>query len=263
MGRIITLLTDFGTQDGYVGVMKGVMASLCPAALMIDLTHNIPPQDLYAARFNLLNAVPYFPADTIHVVVVDPGVGTTRRAIAVETTGGVLVGPDNGVMSGVFQQSPIRQAVELTNSRYWRGSKPSSTFHGRDIFAPMAAHLATGVSLGELGRAIDPSTLVELGLPPLVKSDNCLKGTLQYIDHFGNSITTIPGGVVDDAPWQIAIGDAVMPLKMAYGQVNPGQPLALIGSHGWVEIAVNQGNAAAQLTLKIGDDVILTWGNLG
>jgi len=233
---MITLLTDFGTQDAYVGVMKGVMASICPDVQTIDLTHTIPPQDLYAARFNLLNAVPYFPADTIHLVVVDPGVGTTRRGIAVETEAGVLIGPDNGVLSGVWQNRSIRQAVELTNREYWRVSNPSQTFHGRDIFAPVAAHVARGVPLAQLGHNIAPASLQQLDVPPVSRHGETVMGVIQHIDHFGNGITTIPAGVVEGSSWQMTIGQMTVPWGSTYGDVPPGQPLALIGSHGWVEI---------------------------
>jgi hypothetical protein len=255
MGRLITLLTDFGTQDVYVGVMKGVMASLCPAARIIDLTHHIPPQDLHAARFNLLNSVPYFPQDAIHVVVVDPGVGTSRRGIVVETDRGILVGPDNGVMSGVFQQASILQVVELANRAYWRIANPSTTFHGRDIFAPAAAHLAGGVPIETLGPAIDANALVTLDLPPLEEVEGGLQGTIQYIDHFGNGITTIPADALRGCPQAVEVNDRVLPWQITYGEVAPGQPLALMGSHGWLEIAVNRGSAANQLTLNIGDGV--------
>jgi S-adenosylmethionine hydrolase len=133
----IALITDFGLQDSYVGVMKGVIATLSPTTQLIDLTHSLPPQDLYAARFTLLSAYPYLPPGTVYLVVVDPGVGTNRRAVAVQTTQGILVGPDNGVLSGVLESDPAVNAVELTNPDYWRqsSSQPSPTFHGRDIFA--------------------------------------------------------------------------------------------------------------------------------
>jgi S-adenosylmethionine hydrolase len=144
MAGIITLLTDFGLQDPYGGVMKGAIATLAPTATVIDLTHQIPPQDVAAARFALMSAFPYFPSGTVHTVVVDPGVGTARRAIAIATEASYLVGPDNGVFSGVLTQTTVRAAVALTNPRYWRTPDPSQTFHGRDIFAPVAAHLALG-----------------------------------------------------------------------------------------------------------------------
>ena len=254
---MITLLTDFGTQDVYVGVMKGVIATLCPAIQVIDLTHDISPQDLLAARFNLLNAVPYFPADTVHVVVVDPGVGTTRKGIAVATDAGTLVGPDNGVMSGVWQQTAIQQAVELTNSAYWRTPDPSTTFHGRDIFAPVAAHLARGLPLTQLGKPIDADSLIRLDFPPLVRADQSIQGVIQYIDRFGNGITTIPADEVGESRRRVSVGQTSLPWHQAYGDVTVGQALALVGSHGWVEIAVNQGSVQKQLGVQVGDSVTL------
>jgi S-adenosyl-L-methionine hydrolase (adenosine-forming) len=158
---IVTLLTDFGDRESYVGVMKGVMTQICPALTIIDLTHQIPAFDIAAARFNLMAAYPYFPAGTVHVAVVDPGVGGTRRAIAVELSTGFLVGPDNGVFSGVLSQNAALTGVELTNPDYWWITQPSSTFHGRDIFAPVAAHLARGVALDTIGTPIDVETLVK------------------------------------------------------------------------------------------------------
>ena len=253
---MITLLTDFGTHDAYVGIMKGVIASICPAVQIIDLTHEISPQDLYAARFNLLNAVPYFPQDTIHVVVVDPGVGTTRRGIAVDTGHGVLVGPDNGVMSGVWQRFAVRRAVALTNCEYWRGANPSTTFHGRDVFAPAAGHLAREVSLERLGPRVAVESLQHLTLPLTVRENQTITGVIQHIDRFGNGITNVPADVVEGKPWQVTIRGVTVPRCSTYGDRVQGQPLALIGSHGWVEIAVNQGDARQQLGLEVGDPVI-------
>jgi S-adenosylmethionine hydrolase len=258
MRRMITLLTDFGTRDVYVGVMKGAISTICPEAQIIDLTHAIPPQDVYAARFNLLNAVPYFPPATIHVVVVDPGVGTMRRGITVQTKRGILVGPDNGVLSGVFDGYDIEQSVALTNRDYWRVANPSTTFHGRDIFAPVAAHLACGVPLARLGQAISPAALKRLELPPVVETGQRLQGTIQYIDHFGNCVTTMAASQVGDGAWQVAWGGVRLPKHNTYGDVEVGQPLALIGSHGWVEIAVNQGSAQQQLSLQVGTKVTLS-----
>jgi len=241
MPPVITLLTDFGDRDGYVGVMKGVIVSIYPEVRLIDLTHSIPPQNLAAARFTLLNAYPYFPAGTVHLVVVDPGVGTARRAIAVQTPRGFLVGPDNGVLSGVIDGSENITAVELTEPKYWRSPQPSHTFHGRDIFAAAAAHLVAGIDLNELGRAIAPDSLVRIAIPPPEILENRIVGSVQHIDHFGNIVTTIPVGAVK------------MPVGQTYGDVEIGHAIALVGSHGWVEIAVNGSSAQARLRLAIGD----------
>ncbi|NJN88726.1 MAG: SAM-dependent chlorinase/fluorinase [Leptolyngbyaceae cyanobacterium SL_7_1] len=246
----ITLLTDFGLRDSYVGVIKGVIAGIAPAVPVLDLTHQIPPQDILAARFNLATAYPYFPTGTVHVVVVDPGVGSHRRAIALQLDQGMLVGPDNGVFSGVLADHPLHTAVELTNPNYWRTAHPSSTFHGRDIFAPAAAHLAIGTPLAQLGRTIDPSTLVHTCLPAYAQDGTRLKGMVQYIDHFGNAVTTIPAHAVAAVEWSVAIGDRLIPSQSSYADSAIGTPLALIGSHGWVEVAINGGSAQSILHLN-------------
>jgi S-adenosylmethionine hydrolase len=150
--KLITLLSDFGLSDVYVGVMKGVIAQINPALTVVDLTHQIPPQNIAAGRFSLMNAYPYFPGGTVHIAVVDPGVGSRRRGVAIQLDAGFLVGPDNGLFSGVLSENPVVAAVELTNPQYWRTLSPSTTFHGRDIFAAVGAHLASGISDRTVGR---------------------------------------------------------------------------------------------------------------
>ncbi|MBD2109078.1 SAM-dependent chlorinase/fluorinase [Nodosilinea sp. FACHB-13] len=259
----IALLTDFGLQDSYVGVMKGVIATIAPTAQLIDLSHALPPQDLYTARFTLLSAYPYMPPGTIYLVVVDPGVGTQRQAVAVQTSQGIFVGPDNGVLSGVWQSDRSRNqgilnAVELTNVDYWRSPHPSTTFHGRDIFAPAAAHLANGVPLDNLGARIDPQFLINLPLQAPIATAKGWTGAVQYIDHFGNAATTLLASTVTVSDWSVTIGEQTLPGSQTYGDVLPGQGLALVGSHGFVELAVNQGSAQQQFGLTVGDRVELT-----
>ncbi len=253
--RIITLLTDFGLSDVYVGVMKGVIAQINPALTVVDLTHQIPPQNIAAARFNLMNAYPYFPAGTVHIAVVDPGVGSHRRAIALQLDVGFLVGPDNGLFSGVLNQNRVIKAVELTNPNYWRTPIPSTTFHGRDIFVTAGAHLASGVPLEQLGEVIDPKTLVQLTIAERTLTVNGVAGCIQYIDHFGNLITNIPAIDVQGKTWSVAVGDQVILSSQTYSDLPLGEVVALIGSHGWVEIAVNGGSARSQLQLDWGDRV--------
>lgn len=252
---LITLLTDFGLQDPYVGMMKGVMAQINPALRTIDLTHDIPPQNITLARFALMSAYAYFPDGTVHVVVVDPGVGGTRRAIAVQFERGYLVAPDNGVLSGVLDQETAIAAVELTNPQYWRNASPSNTFHGRDIFAPVGAYLASGVAITELGQAIDPQTLIRLEGMDWSATDGSITGYIQSIDRFGNLITTIPGSAVAGREWTLQICDRKIQSHQTYGEVQTGEFLALIGSHGWVEIAVNGNSAQALLSTTLGDVV--------
>lgn len=254
--RILTLMSDFGLSDVYVGVIKGAIACLSDGVTAIDLTHQIPPQNIAAARFCLMNAYPYFPKGTVHVAVVDPGVGSSRRAIAIEFDAGFLVGPDNGIFSGVLSQSRAIAAVELTNPDYWRTPNPATTFHGRDIFAPVGAHLASGVPLKALGREIDLTCLVELDLPGLTFTDTEIVGCIQYIDHFGNLITNIPGTYVQ-GNWTVKVDDLTILGGKTYSNSAVGSALALVGSHGWVEIAVNCGNAQIQLQQEWGARVVV------
>ncbi len=256
---IVALLTDFGWQDAYVGIVKGVIARINPRLAVIDITHGIPSHNLAAARFCLMQAYPYFPAGTIFVAVVDPGVGSQRRGIAVQFPGGYLVGPDNGLFGGVLSQSPAIAAVYLTNTAYWGSSQVSSTFHGRDIFAPVAAHLASGVPLYCLGEPIDPNHITQLPIPEAIALGEGMVGCIQYIDSFGNLITNIPAAVVVRQAWSVRIGEILIPVRQTYSEVDRGEAVALIGSHGWVEIAVNQGNAQSQFQMEVGTQVSVSF----
>jgi S-adenosylmethionine hydrolase len=251
--RVLTLLSDFGDRDVYVGAMKGVITKINPKLTIVDLTHQIPPQDIVAARFSLMNVYPYFPTGTVHVAVVDPGVGSKRRAIAVEFAQGFLVGPDNGIFSGVLSQSPAIAAVELTNLNYWRTQQPSKTFHGRDIFAPVAAHLTSGVPLKQLGQEIEPATLVKLDIGECKQTANGVVGCIQYIDHFGNLVSNIPESYVRGKTWYVQAAGLTIPGGETYSDVKAGEAIALVGSHGWIEIAINSGNAHLQLQINLQD----------
>jgi S-adenosylmethionine hydrolase len=264
INRAIALLTDFGLKDIYVGVMKGVIAQINPQLSVIDITHDIPPQDIIAARFCLMNAYPYFPLETVFIAIVDPGVGTKRRPIAIEFSQGFLVGPDNGLFSGVLSQEKPLRVVKLTKSKYWRTAHPSSTFHGRDIFATVGAHLASGVTLEQLGDAIEPESLITLPIPTYEKTEKGFKGCIQYIDHFGNLITNIPGYLLPQNQGTIIINSSekvkdnqtklsmAVPIGQTYNDTKNGELIILKGSHGWLEIALNGGNAQKKLGLKIG-----------
>ncbi|NEP81270.1 MAG: SAM-dependent chlorinase/fluorinase [Okeania sp. SIO3B3] len=262
--KIVTLLTDFGLKDVYVGVMKGVIYQINPTLTLIDLTHEIPAQNLFAARFCLKNAYPYFPPETVHVAVVDPGVGSVRRAIAIQLSTGFLVGPDNGIFSGVLENLETQEikVVELTNSDYWRTNAPSTTFHGRDIFAPVGAHIASGVSLENLGEKINPESLVKLPLNKITLTDSGIEGSVQYIDYFGNIITNIPRSNVEGKTWSVVIqknenlsSDKTIVSGNTYSDCKPGELIAIVGSHDFVEIAANASSAQSQLNLKYGDKV--------
>jgi len=259
-GSIITLLSDFGLSDSYVSVMKGAIAQINPTIMLIDITHQISPQDIGSGRFALMTAFPYFPLGTVHVAVVDPGVGGKRRAVGIAISTpfgepmGFLVGPDNGIFSGVLDQFSAYTAVELTNAEFWRTDEPSSTFHGRDIFAPVGAHLASGVPLAELGAAIAPESLVQFSLPPCFQVETTIHGCIQAIDHFGNLITNIPGTSLFQ-PWSVIIGTTNILAAFTYSDRLAGELISLIGSHGWLEIAINSGSAQTLLNLKIGDPI--------
>ena len=255
---IITLLTDFGLEDVYVGVMKGVIAEIFPQSTVIDLTHHVPPQNVALGSFHLGNAYSHFPSTTIHVAVVDPGVGSARRAVAIQTHAGTFVGPDNGLFSQVLLQTDVIAAVELSNRQYWYVEDPSHTFHGRDIFAPVAAYLATGLSLQKLGPAIEPSSLQTLNSPkPWQPSREGGMGTIQAVDHFGNLITNIPASAIKNCPWSLQVNQYQIPSTTAYTADANTPLIALIGSHGWIEIACPLGSAQNLLQFSLGDLVQL------
>ncbi|GAB4418874.1 MAG: SAM-dependent chlorinase/fluorinase [Anaerolineae bacterium] len=277
MSPIIALLTDFGLKDAYVGIMKGVMLSICPTARLVDLTHDIRPQDVRQAAYVLLTAYRYFPPETVFLVVVDPGVGTARAPLAVETAHGRFVAPDNGVLSYVLRETPARQAVALSDPAYHL-REISQTFHGRDIFSPVAAHLAQGTPITALGPT--QRNLVLLPAPRLSVSAREVVGEVLHIDHFGNLITSIGqltwegadrlrltprfGGEAGSSvelmavTCRVQVGDyQVGPIRRTYGEVSPGQATALIGSAGQLEIGVNQGHAAERYQAAIGDPVWL------
>ena len=259
---LITLTTDFGLADSYVGVMKGVMAEVAAehdygAFQFVDVTHGIAPQDVAAGRFQLGQAVPYFPMGTVHLAVVDPGVGGERRAVAIAFEQGFLVGPDNGLFSAVLERFPAQAAVELNRSKFWRVAEPSRTFHGRDIFAPVAAHLAGGVPLEVLGDAIALEDLVQLAIPSVVGEADCWRGSVQHVDHFGNVITTVEAGAVEGWGWVVEVGGRRLSAVSSYEEGEFGELIALVGSHGWVEVAVNGGSAVERLKVSVGDEVVV------
>ena len=259
--RVITLLTDFGLEDGYVAAMKGVVAAIAPEARLVDITHLVRPQDIASGRFRLLTVAPYFPPGTIHLAVVDPGVGTARRAVAIRSaSGSYFVGPDNGLLLGALETDRPAAAVELSEPRFWRTSTPSATFHGRDVFAPVAGHLARGVDLGALGPTIAPETLVRLGLAPARTFADGVEGAVQAVDRFGNLISNVPGSLLAGrGAWSASVGARTVEGHRTYGDVLVGEVLALVGSHGFVEIAVHRGDARSALTANVGDPVRIRW----
>jgi S-adenosylmethionine hydrolase len=258
---IISLTTDFGEKDGYVGTMRGVILSICPRAILTDLSHDIPPQDIRTAAFVLYQAFSYYPPYTVHCVVVDPGVGSKRRAIAVRTSHGIFVGPDNGVLSMVLTASNIdvNEAVTLINPNY-QLPNVSATFHGRDIFAPAAAHIANGIPLNKLGPpAIN---LVHLDFDTQPKDDIC---RVMHIDRFGNLILNITIDDIDD-PGRVSftIGNqTIKSLSHTFADVEQGHLLAFAGSlRNHIEIAIRNGNAARELGVQVGDVVKIIYSDL-
>lgn len=274
----IVLTTDFGLADAFVGVMKGVILNINPRAVIIDLTHDLPPQEVAAAAFVLGVNHPYFPPDTIQVAVVDPGVGTARRAVLLATPTARFIAPDNGLLSGILKDyldtppaspglvsvPPPLAAYELTNPDYRRPTV-SKTFHGRDVFAPAAAHLSLGRPPESFGPPL--SELVWQPLAAPVVQDSRVQGEVIYIDRFGNLITNIPAGQLPAAPLTVSIADLTIPgLSRTFHDPEttpaafPQSPplIALIGSNGYLEIAVPDGNAAAVLGVGNGAPVLVS-----
>jgi S-adenosylmethionine hydrolase len=246
MTRIITLLTDFGTADGYVGEMKAVLCSTAPQAALVDITHDVAAQDVEGARLVVARYWRRFPVGTVHLVVVDPGVGGARAAITVESEGRFLVGPDNGVLSPALLHSGAR-CVALPVPA---GASP--TFHGRDLFAPAAAALARGTSIESMGPQF-AAPIVRRTPEAVRRDDGSIGGVVITVDRFGNVVTNLlswRGGLVE------ANGHR-LPLVRTYADVAPGEAAALVGSSGLVEIAVRNGSAAAILGLERGDAVVL------
>ena len=246
---IVTLTTDFGCGDYYVGAMKGAILRIAPEAQLVDISHQIPPQDVLAAAFVLRHAAREFPPGTVHLAVVDPGVGTQRRPLALQSSGHLWVGPDNGLFSFVLDRADSR--VHEIIRRDLGRPDPSNTFHGRDLFAPLAAHLCRGLDLAAVGPPVaDPVRLAE-SAP--CKSAGRIDGHIVHIDGFGNLVSNI--AAADIAPWgsalRIRLGDHVLTeLCRTYEDVELGAPLALIGSAGLLEVAVNCGHAARQLDVQ-------------
>ena len=259
--NIITLTTDFGLKDPYVAEMKAAILSICPTAIIVDVTHEIEKFNVRAGAFVLASASTYFPKGTIHVAVVDPGVGTKRRCILVETGQGYFVGPDNGLLMLAAEKQGVKSIHEVSNPKFML-PRVSSTFHGRDIFAPAAAHLANGTSLSDFGPEIRDAVKPEFA--KVTRSKGMLIGEVLHVDGFGNVITNVNEQDITQLhaeDWIIAkLPNCNLRLRFGktYAEAKPKEALALIGSHGYVEFAVNQGNAAETFQTKAGDKVKLS-----
>jgi len=252
---MITLTTDFGLKDPYTAEMKGTIYTINPNAKIIDITHDVDKFNIRMGAFMLASAAPYFPAGTVHMAIVDPGVGTERRALVVQTKKTSFVGPDNGILMLAAQQQGIEHIYELFNPQF-RLPNVSNAFHGRDIFAPATAYLEMGVKPAMFGPEIAEVILPRFS--EVKQQDDCLIGEILHIDDFGNVITNIrPDTLPQVQSLKIRLGDNQLdlPLEKVYGRAEPQQLIALTGSHGFLEIAINQGNAAKKYETKIGDPI--------
>lgn len=258
MPKIITLTTDFGLQDYYVSAMKAVMLGIAPDARFVDISHEIPSQDIMAGSWVLKNSAMLFPPDTVHVVVVDPGVGTDRDAIALRIEDQYFVGPDNGIFSILTEQKNYK-AIRLANKKFW-GDKASNTFHGRDIFAPVAAHLSNGVNFDELGEPVDELVTYRWAEP--IADKDGLQGWVIHIDKFGNLITNLSASMIEsvigDKSVKIYVGNTILDeIVTTFGSVLEGEPAAFIGSSGMLEIGINKGDAREMLGVQKGAQISL------
>ncbi len=259
---LLTLTTDFGTRDAYVAAMKAVILRIAPETRMVNVTHEISPQDVMEAAFVLRDAAFLFPPGTVHLVVVDPGVGTERRPVAVRKGAHRFVGPDNGLFPLLFDGEPPDEGVVLDRPAFWRTPEPSATFHGRDIFAPAAAHLASGRPLADLGRPLDALTPLHWALP--IVDGRGLQGWVVHVDRFGNCITNIPRAAFEAArkgrPVKLFAGNTILrTIHRTYAEVARGEPVALFGSNDYLEIAVHGGNASELLGIRKGAPVNLVF----
>jgi S-adenosylmethionine hydrolase len=258
--NVITLTTDFGTRDWFVGTMKGAILGVNPRSAIVDITHEIPPGNVRAGAFALMASRKFFPKGTVHVAVIDPGVGSARKMIAVQTRDYFFLGPDNGVLSFALEWEKIQAVHALTNESFFL-QPVSRTFHGRDIFAPVAAHLSKGLPIRRFGPAL--KSFHRLVWPQPCVGRNEIRGEIVYIDRFGNAITNLRG---DELPkrttknWQLHFkARRVCPVAAFYQAVPDNKAVAVVGSSGFLEIAVNGGSAAELFRLKVGDRITARW----
>jgi len=258
--RVISLLTDFGLKDVYVAEMKATILQICPEACIVDISHMVEKFNVRMGAFLLACAAPYFPEGTIHVAVVDPGVGTKRRAIIVETARSWFVGPDNGLLVFAAEKEGIKHVYEIRSKAHMR-SEVSQTFHGRDVFAPVAAHIARGVSASELGREITDYVIPEYARVRF--EGKAVIGVVLHVDRFGNLVTNISKecleklGVKEGDLINVKIGKEKLCIRLcsAYGEVSMGEALAVVGSHGFLEFSVNLGDAAESFKAGAGTHI--------
>jgi S-adenosyl-L-methionine hydrolase (adenosine-forming) len=259
MSSLITLTTDFGTRDGYVAQMKGVILGINPEARLIDATHDIESFDIMGAALVLKGLSEYFPVGAVHVAVVDPGVGSVRRGIVMRLDGRFYVGPDNGLFSLVFERSHSTEVREISNPTLFL-PEPHPTFHGRDVFAPVAAHLSMGVAFDSVGPVIEDPVM--LPIPEPISTETGIEGEVIYIERFGNLSSNIEAGMLSRPVSSVQIaGWDIKGIKKFFSEVPTGSPIALINSFGFLEIAVNLGNASLDLGVQKGSRVTVSWAN--
>jgi len=258
--KIITLTTDFGLKDPYVAEMKAVILSISPNTRIVDITHQIEKFNIRMGAYTLAAACPYFPKGTIHVAVIDPGVGTKRKAILIQTMKGYFIGPDNGVLALAAKSQGMKHVYAIENPKFML-PKISNTFHGRDIFAPAAAYLANGIPPSGFGREIHKIVMPKFA--KIIKRKNALTGEVIHIDGFGNIITSLREEDLEIMSMKktvnLKLKDTRLKLKLckAYSEVKAQQPLAIIGSHNFLEISINQGNATENFQTRVGDKATL------
>ena len=252
--QIITLTTDFGDADPYAGILKGVILNIFPYAKVVDITHNISPQDIWQANWTLESSYHYFPHGTIHLCVVDPGVGSGRKLILVETRNYFFIGPDNGIFTSILEKEEVINIIELTEKKYWL-SDISQTFHGRDIFAPVAAHLAKGISTKDFGKSLQKEDLIKLQSNNFIKNEKGCAGIVKHIDRFGNIITNIPDSNLPDKISGKFKNTDFKGLVLNYSEAEPNKLSAIKGSSGYLELFINKGNLAKVTNAKVGDKV--------
>ncbi len=262
MNGLITLLTDFGTEDNYVGAMKGVILSINPNATIVDISHQIPPQDVMAGAFVLSQATPFFPRSTIHIAVVDPGVGGKRKPVLIQTDRYFFVGPDNGIFSIALQNERIRQKIHLTNKNYFLGHI-SPTFHGRDIFSPVGAYLSHKYDPSVFGKRIKTTAKLNIKKPHVTNGK--ITGQIIYIDRFGNLITNIDEGllkkVFENREFRVEVcNNIIKKFIPAYAYAKKEEIISLIGSSGFLEIAKRDADAGQEIGAEKGDLVEIILG---
>ena len=255
---IITLTTDFGLEDHYAGTMKGVLVSRCPDAKIIDISHQASSFSTLAGAYTIAQAAPYFPPGTVHVVVIDPGVGTARKGLLVKAKGQYFVAPDNGVLTLILAGDPMAELRAIANRALWLDPL-SKTFHGRDIFAPVAASIASGTSLPEQIGPLVPEIVLLPEIAPVELEPECWRGKVLSVDHFGNIITNFPSrkfGALTPGKFRLTVASHIITeARTTFGEAEPNLCFAYLGSSGYLELGINQGSAARQLGVSPGNSL--------